>query len=138
MANPVDLMVADLREKYEAVPSSKVFERLYDDPEWGHMFAVLHKRLNEHFSDINGRAETTRHYWADHSRDLIALIREIEADLHTLKRAGVEVELVDSYQDALERCRPWLSPSGGSVVPDDFVPVEVLAYVPCSSTRPEQ
>ena len=103
MANLADFMVADLREKYEAVPSSRAFKRLYDDPEWGHMFAVLHKRLNEHFTDINGRAETTRHYWADNSRDLLSLIQEIEADLHTLRRAGVEVELADSYQEALER-----------------------------------
>ena len=112
------------------VPSSRAFDRLYDDPEWGHMFAVLHKRLNEHFTDINGRAETTRHYWADNSRDLLSLIQEIETDLHTLKRAGVEVELADAYQDALERCRPWLSPSGGSAVPEDFEPIEVIAYEP--------
>lgn len=130
MANPVDFMLADLREKYEAVPASRAFDRLYDDPEWGHMFAVLHKRLSEHFTDINGRAETTRHYWADNSRDLLSLIQEIEADLHTLRRAGVEVELADSYQDALERCRPWLSPSGGSAVPEDFEPIEVIAYEP--------
>ena len=54
MANPVDFMLADLREKYEAVPSSRAFDRLYDDPEWGHMFAVLHKRLNEHFTATTG------------------------------------------------------------------------------------
>ena len=74
MPNPLDLKLADLREKYEAVPSSRAYDRLYDDPDWGHMFAVLHKRLNEHFTDINGRAETTRPYWADNSRDLLSLI----------------------------------------------------------------
>lgn len=130
MTAPVDFMMADLREKYEAVPSSRAFDRLYDEAEWGHMFAVLHKRLNEHFTDINGRAETTHHYWADNSRDLLSLIKEIEADLHTLRRAGVEVELAASYQDALERCRPWLSPSGGSTVPDDFEPIEIIKYEP--------
>ncbi|MDV3357280.1 MULTISPECIES: protein kinase family protein [unclassified Dietzia] len=130
MTNPAQFMLADLREKYEAVPSSKSFERLYDDPEWGHMFAVLHRRLNDHFTAINGRAETTHHYWADDSRDLLSLIREIEADLHTLKRAGVEVELADSYEAALERCLPWLSPSGGSTVPEGFESIEVIAYEP--------
>lgn len=95
------------------------------------MFAVLHKRLNEHFTDINGRAKTTRrHYWADNSRALLSLIQEIEADFHTLRRAGEEVELADSYQDALARCRPWLSPSGGSAVPEDFEPIEVIVYEP--------
>lgn len=128
VVDPVDLMLADLKEKYDAVPSSRIYERLYDDPEWGHMCAVLHKRLNEHFTDINGRARTTRHYWAENSRNLLSLIQEIETDLHTLRRAGVRVELADSYQEALDRCRPWLSPSGGSVVPESFQPIDISTY----------
>ncbi len=129
MANP-EFMLADLREKYEALPDSPRFARLYDESEWGHMFAVLHRRLNDHFSDINGRAKTTRHYWADNSRDLLALMDEIEKDLHLLRRAGVEAELDRSYQDALDRCRPWLTPSGGSPVPEDFEPIKVVEYEP--------
>lgn len=130
MADPVEFMLSDLREKYEAVPSSRAFDRLYDDAEWGHMFAVLHERLNGHFTSVNGRAETTHHYWADNSRDFLSLIHDIKTDLHTMRRAGVEVELVDAYEDALERCRPWLSPSGGSVVPEDFELIDVIAYDP--------
>lgn len=130
MADPMELMLADLHEKYEAMPSSRAFTRLYDDPEWGHMFAVLHERLNEHFTGINGRTASTRHYWAEPSRDLLSLIQEIKTDLHILRRAGVDVELTDSYQDALERCRPWLSPSGGSTVPEDFEHIDVIAYEP--------
>ena len=128
--DPVEFMVADLREKYESRPASRSFLRLYDDADWGHMFAVLHKRMNQHFGDINGRAKTTRHYWADNSRDLLALIEEIETDLHTLKRSGTEVELAADYQDALDRCRPWLSPSGGSAVPEDFESIVLIDYEP--------
>lgn len=130
MPDPVQFMLTDLREKYADLPSSRAFDRLYEDPEWSHMFAVVHERLNDHFTAINGRAETTHHYWADDSRDLLSFIRELRADLHTLKRAGVEVELAASYEDALERCSPWLSPSGGSTVPEDFEPVEVIIYEP--------
>ena len=133
MANLVEFMLTDVREKYEAVPSSRAFDRLYDDPEWGHMFAVLHKRLNEHFTAINGRAATTRHYWADKSRDMLALMKDIETDLHALKRAGVEVELNEAYEDALDRCRPWLAMSSGSPVPEDFEPIEVISYEPVFS-----
>lgn len=130
MAHPVKFMLDDLRDKYEERPATPAFTRLYDDPEWGHMFAVLHKRLNTHFSEINGRAATTHHYWAESSRDLLALIDDIETDLHTLKRADVQVELTDSYQDSLDRCRPWLTPSGGSPVPEDFKPIEIVSYEP--------
>lgn len=130
MGDPVEFLLTDLREKYEALPAPRSFARLYDDPEWGHAFAVLHRRLNEHFTDINGRAKSTRHYWADNSRALLSLIDDIENDLHALKRAGVDVDFDDSYQDALDRCRPWLSPSGGSEIPTDFQPIEVINYEP--------
>ena len=47
MADPVAFMMAGLREKYEATPASPAFTRLYGDPDWGHMFAVLHKRATD-------------------------------------------------------------------------------------------
>ena len=78
------------------------------------MFSVLHKRLNQHFADINDRARTTNHYWADNSPDLISLFDTINEDLYELKRASVEIELIPAYQEAIDRCEPWLSQSGGS------------------------
>ena len=115
MATPHDFMLADMKAKYDESASSAAFDRLYeDDLDFGHMFSVLHKRLNEHFDSINGRARTTHHYWADPSREMIALIDEIETDLYDLKRAGIDVAFDPTYQEALERCRPWLSPSGAA------------------------
>ena len=90
MASPVEFILADLKEKYDAQASSPAFSRLYEGEPFGHMFAVLHKRLNRHFDAVNGRAQTTQHYWADNSRDLIALIEELNQGLHELKRAGAE------------------------------------------------
>ena len=129
---PVDslaLMLDDMEEKYEVRPSSPAYSRLYEDVgRWGHMFALLHEELNGHFEAINGRAETTRHYWAIPSREFIALIKDLKEDLYALKRGGVEVKLVDRYQQAIERCQPWLSPTSGSTVPEDFEPVTVIKY----------
>ncbi|MDT9664902.1 protein kinase family protein [Rhodococcus qingshengii] len=136
MASPVEFMLADLEEKYDAQAASPAFSRLYEGEPFGHMFAVLHKRLNRHFDAVNGRAQTTRHYWADNSRDLIALIEELNQDLHELKRAGAEAILADGYEKALERCEPWLSPSGGSTVPDDFAKIEIVKHEPVFS-RPD-
>lgn len=131
MATPAELVLSDLLAKYASRASSPTFSRLYeDDGVFGHMFSVLHKNLNRHFEAINGRARTTRHYWAEDSREFIALIDELNQDMHELKRAGVEVELLAAYQDAIERCEPWLAPSGGSRVPDDFERVEVIKYEP--------
>jgi tRNA A-37 threonylcarbamoyl transferase component Bud32 len=129
---PIDslaLMLDDMEEKYEVRPSSPAYSRLYEDVgRWGHMFALLHEDLNGHFEAINGRAETTRHYWAIPSREFIALIKDLKEDLYALKRGGVEVKLVDRYQQAIERCQPWLSLTSGSTVPEDFEPVTVIKY----------
>ena len=92
------------------------------------MFSVLNKRLNEHLDGINDRARSTRHYWADPSRDLIALIDEINTDLYNLKRAGIDVTFDSTYQEALERCEPWLSRSGGSSVPEDFEQIKIIKF----------
>ncbi|WP_277210971.1 protein kinase family protein [Isoptericola croceus] len=99
------------------------------------MFAVLHRALNQHFEAINGRARTTKHYWADHSRELLNLIEEINQDLHDLKRAGDDIDFDPRYEQALERCEPWLTPSGGSTVPDDFESIEIVKYEPVFAKR---
>lgn len=122
-------MLTDMEEKYEARASSPAFSRLYEEVgRWRHMYAVLHEELNGHFEAINGRAKTTRHYWATPSRDFIELINDLKEDLYALKRGGVEAKLFDSYQQAIERCQPWLSPSGGSAVPENFEPVAIIKY----------
>ncbi|WP_258066878.1 protein kinase family protein [Arthrobacter sp. GMC3] len=129
---PVDgptLMLTDIESKYEEKASSLAHDRLYEDTgRWGHMFAVLHEGLNTHFENINGRAATTRHFWTQNSQDFLQLIKDLKEDLYTLKRAGVDAKLAEKYQLGIERCQPWLSPSGGSKVPEDFEPIEIIKY----------
>ena len=125
------MLLADFKQKYGAQDPSQAFTRLYgDDPELGPMFAYFHEQLNGHFDSINGRARSTRHYWADNSRQLIALIDDLNQALSTLKAAGVDVRFDDRYQRAIDRCLPWLSMGGGSTVPDDFEPIELVRYEP--------
>lgn len=124
------MVIEDFKEKYEALAHVPKFFRLYEGEELQHAFAVLHKQLNDHFISINGRIVSTRHYWADHSRDLISLIKVLNQELYDLKRAGIEVTLAPRYQDALEECEKWLSPSGGSAIPEEQEQLEVILYEP--------
>lgn len=127
---PLELFLADLKEKYVALNPSETFARLYDDPELGTMFAYFHEQLTEHFDGINGRARSTRHYWAENSRQLIALADDLTQALSALKTFGVDVRFDDRYEQAVARCLPWLSMGGGSTVPDDFEPVVLVRYEP--------
>ncbi|MEU6191534.1 protein kinase family protein [Nocardia sp. NPDC047038] len=131
MTDPVELMLADLPEKYASTPPSPAYSRLYaEDMRFGVVFAHLHEQLNRHFTAINDRARSTRHYWAENSRELIALLDDLDETLATLRRAGVEVALRKGYAAAVERCRPWLSTSQGSTVPEDFETIELARFEP--------
>lgn len=125
---PLELLLADLKQKYLALSPAHAFTRLYDDPELGTMFAYFHEQLTEHFDAINGRARSTRHYWAENSRQLIALADDLTQALSALKTSGVDVRFDARYEQALARCLPWLSTSGGSTVPDEFEPVALVRY----------
>lgn len=137
MVDPVELMLADLKSRYAHMPAAEAFTRLYaDDAHFGHVFATLHERLNQHFEAINGRVRSTKHYWADDSRAMLALIDELDDALGSLKVAGFEVVFAPEYRAAIDRCKPWLSMSGGSAVPEDFEQIRLIKFEPVF-VRPE-
>ncbi len=131
VADPVKLMLADLTARYAEMPVLEAFARLYvDDAQFGYVFASLHERLNQHFDSINGKAKSTKHYWADASRDMLALIDEVDDVLGSLKVAGFEVVFAAVYRAAIDRCKPWLSMSYGSTVPEDFEQIRLIKFEP--------
>ena len=131
-ANPLEHLLRDLQSDYAEVPVPPRLARLYeDDPEWAHVFGVLHKQLNDHFDGINSRIGDN--YWAEPSRELIKLMDKLDGILYALERGGAEVEFSKDYQETLERCRPWLSRSYGSPVPQDFERIKVENYAPVFS-----
>jgi tRNA A-37 threonylcarbamoyl transferase component Bud32 len=131
MADPTKLMLDDLSQRYADMAISNAYLRLYtNDAQFGRVFASIHERLNGHFEAINDRAETTGHYWADTSREILSLTKEVDDVLQSLKRAGVDVRLTKSYAEAIRNCRSWLVRSGGSTVPDDFEQITIVKYEP--------
>ena len=129
MADPTELMLADLSSSYAETKVSNAFLRLYvSDPQFGRAFASLHERLNEHFEAINDRAETTHHYWAENSREMLTLVKEVANFLGSLQHAGIQAHLAKPYMEAIKRCQPWLVRSGGSVIPDDFEQISIIKY----------
>ncbi|MET8714433.1 protein kinase family protein [Streptomyces sp. NPDC004735] len=137
MTDPTKLMLADLSNSYADAKVSNAFLRLYvSDSRFGRAFASLHERLNEHFESINDRAETTHHYWAEQSREMLALGKEVANFLDSLKHVGIQVNLEESYAGAIENCRSWLVRSGGSTIPENFEKITITKYEPVFS-RPD-
>lgn len=130
--DPIELMLKDLDAQYRSQPAGEAFTRLYtDDRRFGHVFARLHERLNEHFDAINGRVKAkSLHYWASDSRDLLNLIDEIADTTRTLDQTGFPVTFAPDYRAELDRCQPWLRPSGGSPLPEDFTLIAIEKHRP--------
>lgn len=131
-------MLTDLSARFSETPVAEAFIRLYtDDQEFGRLFAYFHEQLNQHFEAINGRAKSTHHYWADNSRAMLALIDDLRETMDTLKTARIHVEFLEVYASAISNCAPWLSMGGGSTIPEDFQPIQIVKYRPVF-TRPDQ
>ena len=124
-------MLGDISQKYAEMTVVNAFLRLYeDDTRFGRVFASLHERLNGHFESINDRSETSRHYWAEPSREMIFLVEEVNDVLNSLTSADVDVQFFEGYRAAMNSCATWLVRSGGSTVPDDFEKITVVKYEP--------
>ncbi|WP_431958729.1 protein kinase family protein [Nocardia lijiangensis] len=134
MPDHTQLLLDDLTARYAEEPISEAFLRLYGrDVELGRTFASLHQRLNEHFDAVNGRIRTTHHYWADNSRELLALISELTEVLHDLREAGFNVDFSNDYSQHIAHCRIWLKPTEGSTIPDGLKELKLIKYQPVFS-----
>lgn len=91
------------------------------------MLAILHKNLNTLFEYMNYRLGN-RHYTADASRELIGLIEDIEKFRGVAKKFNIAVCIDDYYQDVINKCNEFLSPSGGSAIPEDFKRISIIDY----------
>lgn len=131
---PTDLAIADIKDRYRNKEVAKLFEDIYaSDNQLGHSFAVLHRELNKRFTEINDRIDTTGHYWADNSRGLLSTIDEVRQLQEDLEKYGVEVKFSPAYSDYLDSCLEWLSPSGGSTIPEEFQKISIIRYEPIFS-----
>ncbi|QQQ80153.1 protein kinase family protein [Saccharothrix sp. 6-C] len=125
-----DLVLSDLHDRYGATPADPAFLRLYSttDSNLAPVFASFHQRLNYLLDFMNQKKRVNGHYNADESRQLLDLIVELEEVQATLRRVGVEFWISPVYQLALDRCKKFLTRSGGSSIPDDFGPIAVERY----------
>ena len=83
----------------------------------GSVFSTLHHNFLESFKLMNSEASNGRDlrssFWADASRDLIALIDQTEELQTTLKSTELAFSLEPYYLNVIEQCKDFLSPSGG-------------------------
>lgn len=124
-------MRSDLFSQFLTLDVDPAIARLYHvaDPV-GRASAHFHGALNGLFVFMNNKSKTNKHFNAAESRELIDLIEQIRSTQAALKEVGVNLELRDDYEKITQSVEPFLLPSGGSAIPDDFQNITIVKYEP--------
>ncbi|MGL6107715.1 protein kinase domain-containing protein [Romboutsia sp.] len=91
------------------------------------ILAIFHKQLNSLLQYLNYRL-SYGHYTAHESRELIALIEDIEKFEQITKKFNIEIKIDTDYEKIILKCKNFLCESGGSTIPEDFERVSIVDY----------
>lgn len=115
-----------------ATPLQARYARLYkgNGEEFDKIFTYFHQELDGYFDFLNQKNNINKHYNAYESRMLMKLMDEFEELQYSLNEVGTSIVLDDSYEKAIEICRNFLTESGGSTIPDDFMAIRLKKFEP--------
>lgn len=100
----------------------------------GKIFASLHKIIVEQFNSMNTRlptnSNTSSHFWAENSRQLIHAIEISERLEKVLSDSPYAFHIDTYYKSLFNKCKGFLSSSGGSPIPPNMDKVEIYYTIP--------
>lgn len=92
--------------------------------------SALHYRIIENLRLLNDSINRGKHFWAAPSRDLINVINLSFKFVNSLKNSGENIYINEYYDEILNKCRTFLSSSGGSTVPSDMEVIDIYYAIP--------
>ncbi len=96
-----------------------------------YLFAYYHYKLNSLFAFMNSKLNSDNyHYNADPSRELIAIVDDLESVSRELKHTKYNFNVDTNYLEIIELCKTFLSGSGGSLIPDTFKKISIIEAKP--------
>lgn len=97
------------------------------------IFSSIHALLNSGFVSMNSRLPTfdyEAHFWAQPSRELLYAIDIADRVMRTLKSSQYSFSYDDYNAEIIKKCKEFLSPSGGSLIPKNFEKIELYYTIP--------
>jgi len=121
----------EIPDKYtENINKFLPFYTTIQNDDLAYLFAYLHFSYNSLFEFLNNKISVNRHYNADASRELIFVI-DLYNKLHkSLNKTKYEFILDKKYLEILNICETFLSSSGGSSIPEDFLKIDIIEIRP--------
>lgn len=121
----------EIPDKYnESINKFLPFYTTIQNDDLAYLFAYLHFSYNSLFEFLNNKIFVNRHYNADASRELIFVIDLYNKLNKSLNKTKYEFILDKQYLEILNICETFLSSSGGSSIPEDFLKIDIIEIKP--------
>lgn len=121
----------EIPDKYtESINKFLPFYTTIHNDDLAYLFAYLHFSYNSLFEFLNNKISVNRHYNADASRELIFVIDLYNKLNKSLNKTKYEFILDKQYLEILNICETFLSSSGGSSIPEDFLKIDIIEIKP--------
>ena len=121
----------EIPDKYtENINKFLPFYTTIQNDDLAYLFAYLHFSYNSLFEFLNNKISVNRHYNADASRELIFVIDLYNKLNKSLNKTKYEFILDKQYLEILNICETFLSSSGGSSIPEDFLKIDIIEIKP--------
>ena len=121
----------EIPDKYtENINKFLPFYTTIQNDDLAYLFAYLHFSYNRLFEFLNNKISVNRHYNADASRELIFVIDLYNKLNKSLNKTKYEFILDKPYLEILSISETFLSSSGGSSIPEDFLRIDIIEIKP--------
>ena len=123
-----DSLSNEYEDLYESISNNKLRA----------LFSTLHMRVVNLFDSMNQRLPTgdsSSHFWAEPSRELLQSIEIIEALERSLKKSEYAFYVDKYHREKITFCKSFLSKSGGSAIPPNTEKMELYYTIPIFSPQ---
>lgn len=125
-----------LNDYFDRIPAEYEYNNrylsLYSDygDKFQKIFAYLHSSFDTLFEFMNHKSSINKHFNANPSRELKFLIEYFKDLQQGLKNSENEIDVNSHYSQMFDYCLTFLSNSGGSTIPDDYIDFQISKYDP--------
>ena len=103
------------------------------DPKLRIVFSTLHTTINRTCERMNERlptANSTAHFWAEESRQLLNAIETVKQLHKALQGSRFAFSIDATYQEIFDKCIQFLQKSNGSEIPPHMPKFEIYYAIP--------
>lgn len=128
----IEMILKHFMEKFSSVDvvNERYLDLYKEYPYYKQVFSYLHQEINNLFEFLNQKNESNKHYNANESRELLRILNNFDDLQEEIKILWEEIIVDEYYKTLFTQLRNFLSNSGWSTIPSDFMRIKIINYDP--------